>query len=247
MADDEIKNHAPEQQAAQKAADEQKNPARQRAPSRKRSRKEAGSQGFSDQLLFGKYSMQNLSIEDLSLAPYINLRQHAYPNIFGRRKDQSYYNSHINIVERLINKLMRGGTGKKVMGKVIRTEGRLQGRKLKTTRIVEEAFSMINEKTGKNPVQVFIESLENAAPIEDVTRVRYGGISYNVAVGISSKRRLDVALRNIALAALIGGFNKKRTVSDSLANEITLAASNSQDSYAIKKRLEVERIAKRAR
>jgi small subunit ribosomal protein S7 len=224
---------------------------RKSAPSRvvpkKRSRPEVSAQGFSDQLLFGRYSLKDIAIEDLSIAPYINMRQHAYPNIFGRRKDQSYYNSHINIVERLINKLMRGGTGKKVMGKVIRTEGRLQGRKLKATHIVEDAFSAINEKTGRNPVQVFVESLENAAPIEDVTRVRYGGINYNVAVGISSKRRLDVALRNIALAALIGGFNKKRSVADSLASEIMLAATNSQDSYAIKKRQEVERIAKRAR
>ena len=231
---------------AQEQKKERKNIAPKTAP-KKKSRKEVSAQGFSDQLLFGRYSLKDIAIEDLSLAPYINMRQHAYPNIFGRRKDQSYYNSHINIVERLINKLMRGGTGKKVMGKVIRTEGRLQGRKLKATHIVEDAFSMINEKTGRNPVQVFVESLENAAPIEDVTRVRYGGINYNVAVGISSKRRLDVALRNIALAALIGGFNKKRSVADSLASEIMLAATKSQDSYAIKKRLEVERIAKRAR
>ncbi len=242
MADD-IKENV--QENVQQTAPQQK-PSAQKAPQKKRSRKDIDV-NFNEQMLFGKYSLKGLEINDLSIAPYVNLRQHAYPNIFGRRKDQSYYNSHINIVERLINKLMRGGTGKKVMGKVIRTEGRLQGRKLKAMHIVEDAFSAINEKTGRNPVQVFIESLENAAPIEDVTRVRYGGISYNVAVGISSKRRLDVALKNIALAALIGGFNKKRSVADSLANEITLAASNSQDSYAIKKRLEVERIAKRAR
>jgi hypothetical protein len=72
---------------------------RKSAPSRvvpkKRSRPEVSAQGFSDQLLFGRYSLKDIAIEDLSIAPYINMRQHAYPNIFGRRKDQSYYNSHI--------------------------------------------------------------------------------------------------------------------------------------------------------
>ena len=153
----------------------------------------------------------------------------------------------LDIIERLVNKMMRGGTGKKVGGKVIRTKGRLQGKKLKLLHIVEDAFDTINRKTGKNPVQVFVDALQNAAPIEDTTRVRYGGISYNVAVGISSNRRVDVALRNIALAALINAFNRKKNLSDALADELVLAASKAPDSYAIKKRLEGERIAKRAR
>ncbi len=198
-------------------------------------------------LLFGKYSLSNVVVNDQSIATYIKFNQQPYPNLFGRRKFQSYYHSHSNIVERLMNKLMRGGTGKKVGGKVIRTEGRLQGKKLKVMHIVEKAFDSINKKTSKNPVQVFVDALQNAAPIEDTTRVRYGGISYNVAVGISSNRRVDVALRNIALAALINAFNKKKKLSEALAEEILLAATKAPESYAIKKRTEGERIARRAR
>ncbi len=200
-----------------------------------------------DVLLFDKYDIASVRVTDQSIANYILFNKQPYPNLFGRRKNQAYYNAHSNIIERFMNKLMRGGTGKKVGGKFIRTEGRLQGKKLKVMHIVEDAFDIINSKTSRNPVQVFVDALQNAAPIEDTTRVRYGGISYNVAVGISSNRRIDVALRNIALAALISAFNRKRRLSDALADELLMAADRASESYAIKKRLEGERIAKRAR
>ncbi len=202
---------------------------------------------LSEILVFGKYDPKGVEIIDGSIEQYVNLKSYVYPNIYGRRKFQSYYASHISVVERLINKLMRGGTGKKVGGKVIRTEGRLQGKKIKVLHVVERAFDVVNKQTGKNPLQVLVNALQNSAPIEDTTRVRYGGISYNVAVGISAQRRLNVALKNIALAALIGAFKNKRSLSDALANELILAANNSPESYAIKKRVEGERIAKRAR
>ncbi|MDE1768141.1 MAG: 30S ribosomal protein S7 [Candidatus Micrarchaeota archaeon] len=200
-----------------------------------------------EQLLFEKYDIKGVSVTDQSLVSYVKTRKTAYPNMFGRRKYQAYYNSHVDIVERLINKLMRGGTGRKISGKVIRRKGGLQGKKLKIVHVLEDAFELIHKNTGKNPVQMLIDAVQNAAPIEDTTRVRYGGISYNVAVGISSQRRLDVALRNLAVAGLISSFKNKRTLAEALANEITLAASNSSESYAVKKRVEVERIAKRAR
>lgn len=198
-------------------------------------------------MLFAKYPINGIVVTDRSMVGNVRFNLQPYPNIFGRRRRKSYYDSHISIVERLINKLMRGGTGKKVGGKVIRTSGRLQGKKLKVLHIVEDAFEIISKKTGKNPVQVFVDALQNSAPIEDTTRVRYGGISYNVAVGISAQRRVDVALKNIALASLIGAFRKKKRLSDALADELMQASQNMPESYAIKKRIESERIARRAR
>ena len=202
---------------------------------------------YSGVLVFGKYNPNEVAITDRSIEQYVNLKSYVYPNIYGRRKFQSYYASHISVVERLVNKLMRGGTGKKVGGKVIRTEGRLQGKKVKVMHIVQKSFDIVSKQTGKNPLQVLIDALQNSAPIEDTTRVRYGGISYNVAVGISAQRRINVALKNIALAALIGAFRNRRPLAEALANELVLAANNSPESYAIKKRVEGERIAKRAR
>jgi len=70
---------------------------------------------------------------------------------------------------------------------------------------------------------------------------------YQVAVDISPKRRVDVALRNIALAAIISSFDKKETLAEALAKEIILAANNDSNSYAIKRRDEIERIARSAR
>jgi len=200
-----------------------------------------------EQLLFGKYSFSDVVVSDASLADYIVLTPMKYPNTFGRRKNKSYYFSHVNVVERLINKLMRGGTGKKVGGKVIRTEGRLQGKKMKVMHIVEEAFDIVNKQTGRNPIQVLVDAIENAAPIEDTTRVRYGGINYNVAVDVSSLRRLNVALKNIALAAITGSFKNRRRLAEALANELILASANNPESYAIKKRVDAERMARSAR
>ncbi len=202
---------------------------------------------LAEQLLFEKYSFKDVVVEDQSLSEYINLVPRSYPNIYGRRENLAYYTSHISIIERLMNKLMRGGTGRKVGGKIIRTQGSLQGKKLKVMHIVEDAFAIINKQTGKNPIQVFIDALEQAAPIEDTTRVRYGGITYNVAVDISSVRRVNVALKNLGLAAILGAFKNRKPLSEALANEIMLAANKDPNSYAIKKRIESERMARSAR
>jgi len=203
---------------------------------------------LAETLLFEKYSMKEVVVSDPSLVNYIVLTPKAYPNAFGRRRNRVYAAVHVNIIERLINKLMRGGTGQKIGGKVIRTEGALQGKKVKVMRIVEDAFGKIQTKTGgKNPVQVFVNALEYSAPIEDTTRIRYGGINYNVAVGISAARRLDVALRNVALASLITAFKNKKSLADSLADEIVLASNKDANSYAIKKKVELERISRSAR
>lgn len=198
-------------------------------------------------LFFGKYDSRSVTVDDPSLANYITLSPRAYPNTFGRRRHRTYYLAHTNIVERLINKMMRGGTGAKVGGRVIRTKGALQGKKLKLMHIVEQAFEIVSKRTSKNPLQILVDALENAAPIEDTTRIKYGGINYNVAVGISAARRLDVALRNVALAALISAFKSRKNLSDALADELILAANKDASSYAIKRRVEAERIARSAR
>ncbi len=247
----ESKVDAPQAQAPQQVQPAQEKPKRKRAAAPKQDAESQEGQerkaGFKELLVFGKYDPKEVQITDGSIEQYVNLKSYVYPNIYGRRKFQSYYASHISVVERLVNKLMRGGTGKKVGGKVIRTEGRLQGKKIKVMHIVQKSFDIVNKQTGKNPLQVLINALQNSAPIEDTTRVRYGGISYNVAVGISAQRRINVALKNIALAALIGAFKNRRPLAEALANELILASNNSPESYAIKKRVEGERIAKRAR
>lgn len=198
--------------------------------------------------LFGKYSLDSVVVKDQSLAQNISLKPVIVPHTFGRNSRKVLGKTQVNVVERLANKLMRGGTGEKTSGKVIRTKGRMQGKKLRALKIVEEAFGVVEEQTKENPVQVLIKALENAAPREDVTRVSHGGVSYQIAVDVSATRRLDMALRNMALAALMGAFNKPKSLAQALADEIiSTAKGDMQASYAIKKRDETERMARSAR
>lgn len=199
-------------------------------------------------LLFGKYSFDGIEVNDMSLKPYISLKPIYIPHSAGRHVKKQLGKSKVNIVERLINKLMRSGTGDKISGKVIRAGGGLQGKKQKVIKIVERAFEIVHTKTKENPVQVLVRAIENSAPREDVTRVQMGGVSYQVAVDISATRRLDLALRNIALASIMGSFNKKKALYTALANEIIYTAQGDpQNSYAVKKRDEIERMARAAR
>ncbi len=203
-------------------------------------------QNRGETLLFGKYSY-DVVVSDLSLKRYINLRPMEYPASFRRDSQKMFSKGSINIVERLSNSLMRGGTGGKIGGKVIRTKGHLQGKKLKVNHMISLAFDRIHKETNENPLQVFVKALENSAPIEDTTRVRYGGIISNVAVDISASRRLDITLRNIALATILGSFRNKRTFPEALANELILASKNDVNSYAIKRKNEIERMARSAK
>ncbi len=197
--------------------------------------------------LFGKYDF-TVDIKDKSLAQVVSLKPISIPHSAGRHMKKVLGKASVNIIERLANKLMRGGTGEKTSGKVIRTHGNLQGKKLKVLRVVEKALDVVAEQTKENPIQVFIRALENSAPREDVTRVSYGGVSYQIAVDLSATRRLDMALRNMTLAAIMGSFNKPKSLSDSLASEIIFTAKGDlQNSYAMKKRDETERMARSAR
>lgn len=197
-------------------------------------------------LLFGKYSY-DVKVSDPSLRNYVNLTPQEYPMSFRRGSQKQFSKADINIIERLENSLMRGGTGSKIGGHVIRTEGRLQGKKQKVLKIIESAFDRVSQKTNQNPIEIFIRALENSAPIEDTTRVRYGGIISNVAVDVSASRRLDIALRNIAIAAIVGAFKKKRKIDEALADELILAANNDVNSYATKRKNEIERMARSAK
>lgn len=203
---------------------------------------------FMTDKLFDKYPVEKIQIDDKSLEQVISLRPIVIPHSSARHARKTLGKAKVNVVERLANKLMRGGTGEKTSGKVIRTKGRLQGKKFQVLKSVEKAFEIVEKETKENPVQMLVKAVENSAPCEDVTRVSYGGVSYQIAVDISATRRLDMALRNIALAALMGTFKKKKSLADSLASEIIYTGKRDvQNSYAIRKKDETERMARSAR
>jgi small subunit ribosomal protein S7 len=183
--------------------------------------------------LFGKWEWTGLNVADLSLKNYINLDPIIVPHMGGKFANKPFGKHKMNIVERLINNMMR-------------TE-HTTGNKSKCYTVVRNAFEIINQKTKKNPIQVFVEALEVAAPKEEVTRLKYGGISVPKAVDVAASRRLDVALRNICKGATATSRKNKKRLEMCLADEILKAAAGDMQSYAISKKDEIERIAASAR
>ncbi len=197
--------------------------------------------------LFGRWDF-NVEVLDAGLESYINLTPILVPNSGGKHSKKRFWKAEkCNIVERLTNKIMRGSVGsKKFAGKYMRGAG-ATGKKALATRIVESSFEIIEQRTGKNPVQVFIDALQNAAPREETTTIIYGGVHYHQAVDVAPQRRVDLAIKNLVVAAYGNSFNKKNTIQKCLADEIIEASKNDTKSFAIKKKEELERIAQSAR
>jgi len=179
--------------------------------------------------LFGRYSFGDVEVRDISLKQYISLKPVLVPWSGGRHEHKKFGKAEVNIVERLVNKLMR--------------PGKMGGKKAKAINIVKAAFRIIELETGKNPIQLLVYAIENAGPCEDVTTIAYGGAAYTVSVDVSPLRRIDVALKNIVDGAKNRARNNRMSIEEALAQEIILAAKNDLGSYAINKRIEIERIA----
>ncbi|KAK6039381.1 ribosomal protein S7 [Cooperia oncophora] len=134
------------------------------------------------------------------------------------------------IVERLCNSMMM--------------HGRNNGKKLMTVRIVKHAFEIIHLLSGENPVQVLVNAIINSGPREDSTRIGRAGTVRRQAVDVSPLRRVNQAIWLICTGAREAAFRNIKTIAECLADEIMNAAKGSSNSYAIKKKDELERVAK---
>jgi small subunit ribosomal protein S7 len=197
--------------------------------------------------LFNKWETTGIEFKDLGLKKYVCLDSRIIPHSFGNTNKESARKIKINVVERLINKMMRSGQGKKKLsGKYIRH--RLgTGKKEQIIKFVDESFDYVHKTTKENPIQVLVRALENSAPREDITKLQKGGITYTQAVDVAPIKRLDEALKNIALAAFKNTYNNKVEPYKALSEEILLASKNDSKSYAIKRKDEIERIAQGSR
>ena len=194
---------------------------------------EEGSFKFDNILLFGKYASGEVVVKDGGLAKYINLTPTAVPHTTARLANKWFGKSKVNIVERLINNMMR-------------TEV-FTGKKLKAYNVTKKAFEIIEQRTKKNPIQVLVEALENAAPREEITRLQFGGISVPKAVDVAPSRRLDIALRNISKGSVNSSFKNTKPIEQCLAEELILASKGDMNSFSVAKKEEIERVASSAR
>ncbi|WP_290033002.1 30S ribosomal protein S7 [Ligilactobacillus cholophilus] len=127
---------------------------------------------------------------------------------------------HSQLVTSLINHLM------------------LDGKRGTASKILYEAFDMIKEKTGKDPLEVFEQAMENVMPVLEVKARRIGGSNYQVPIEVRPDRRRTLGLRWIVNYARLRG---EHTMSERLAKEIMDAANNTGAS--VKKREDTHKMA----
>uniref|UniRef100_A0A2K5C6L6 Small ribosomal subunit protein uS7 n=1 Tax=Aotus nancymaae TaxID=37293 RepID=A0A2K5C6L6_AOTNA len=152
------------------------------------------------------------------------------PHSAGRYAAKRFRKAQCPIVERLTNSMMM--------------HGRNNGKKLMTVRIVKHAFEIIHLLTGENPLQVLVNAIINSGPREDSTRIGRAGTVRRQAVDVSPLRRVNQAIWLLCTGAREAAFRNIKTIAECLADELINAAKGSSNSYAIKKKDELERVAK---
>ena len=114
----------------------------------------------------------------------------------------------------------------------------LDGKKGVAQKVVYDAFDIIKEKTGKNPLEAFTEALNNIMPSLEVKARRVGGATYQVPLEVRPERRQTLGLRWLT------GYARKRnekTMKERLAGEILDALNNTGGS--VKKREDTHKMA----
>ncbi|MDQ0300903.1 small subunit ribosomal protein S7 [Salibacterium salarium] len=128
------------------------------------------------------------------------------------------YNS--KLVTRLINRIM------------------LDGKKGKAQNILYKAFNLVEERSGKDPMEVFDQALKNVMPVLEVKSRRVGGANYQVPIEVKPDRRTTLGLRWMVSYARLRG---EKSMEERLANEILDGANNTGS--AVKKREDTHRMA----
>lgn len=128
------------------------------------------------------------------------------------------YNSEL--VSRFINKLME------------------RGKKGLAERIMYDAMDILQERTGRDPVEVFEQAVANATPLLEVKPRRVGGATYQVPVQIEGRRRQSLAIRWLLMSAR---SRSGRTMQEKLAGELLDAANGV--GATIKRREDTHRMA----
>jgi len=183
--------------------------------------------------LFGRWSCDDVQVSDMSLQDYIAVKEkyaRYLPHSAGRFSVKRFRKAQCPIVERLTNSLMM--------------RGRNNGKKLMSVRIVKHAFEIIHLLTGENPLQILVSAIINSGPREDSTRIGRAGTVRRQAVDVSPLRRVNQAIWLLCTGAREAAFRNIKTIAECLADELINAAKGSSNSYAIKKKDELERVAK---
>jgi small subunit ribosomal protein S7 len=190
---------------------------------------EATTAGTGGIKLFGEWSFENIEVRDPSLKRYLKITPVYMPHSGGRHEAKRFQKSEMNIVERLVNNLLKPGSS--------------GGDKPRVTNAMRTAFKIVNVKSGRNPIEVLVRAVENSAPNEDTTRIGFGGVVYRLATDISPQRRIDLALRFIAKGIKEQTFGNRKTFEEIIADQLIGAAQNDGNSFGVRRKREMERVA----
>ena len=183
--------------------------------------------------LFNRWTFDDVQVTDIALDDYIAVKPKNavyLPHTAGRYATQRFKKGTCPIVERLTVALMK--------------KGRNNGKKVMAVRIVKHAFEIIHLLSDKNPIQILVDAIVNSGPREDSTRIGSAGTVRRQAVDVSPLRRVNFAIWLLTTGAREAAFRNMKTIAECLADELINAAKGSSNSYAIKKKDELERVAK---
>ena len=114
-----------------------------------------------------------------------------------------------------------------------------KGKKRVAATLVYNAFEIMAEKTGKDPVELFEQAMQNASPRMEVRPRRIGGATYQIPMEVPTHRQFTLATRWLLEAAR---SRKGQPFDECLADELMNAVNN--EGLAIRKREEAHRMAK---
>ena len=182
--------------------------------------------------LFGKWSYDDVVVNDMALKDYISATKdfaQYVPHSAGRYNLKRFRKANMPIVERLTNSLMM--------------HGRNNGKKIMALRIMRQTFELIHLMTDENPIQVLVTAIVNAGPREDSTRIGSAGVVRRQSVDVSPLRRVNQGIMLMCGGARKAAFRNIKSFPECLADEICNAAKGSSNSFAVKKKDEIERVA----
>merc|ERR1712100_396473 len=183
--------------------------------------------------LFNKYSFEDVQISEIPLTDYIAAKSANavfLPHSAGRWSKKRFKKAQCPIVERITNSLMM--------------HGRNNGKKVLAVRIMKHTCEIIALLTGENPIQIIVDAVVNSGAREDSCRIGSAGVVRRQAIDVSPLRRVNMAIWLLTTGAREAAFRNIKTIAECLAEELINAAKGSSNSYAIKKKDELERVAK---
>ncbi|NMJ77110.1 30S ribosomal protein S7 [Nanohaloarchaea archaeon] len=195
-------------------------------------------------LTFGKYDASEAEVTDNGLLRYINLENIAAPRSNGRHSEKQFYKADVPIVERLLNRMyVAGHSGQKHLV----SSGHNTGHSERLWNVIDDAFSIVEDETGENPIQVLVNAIENSAPVEEVVTYQRGGARARKAVLVSPQRRVDLALRLLVQGSYQERLTSEEEAAEALADELISAADGDNSVKAVREKERREREAEGAR